>query len=281
MLLSIIIVNWNTTRLLEACLDSIYRHAPGFDFESIVIDNASNDFDTHALSLQFPRATIIANDRNRGYAEGNNQGIERASGRYVLLLNPDTEVKNDTLAKLVEFMEAHPCAASAGCRLIRPDGSIDRSVRGFPEPAAVASELFGLSRLFPKSKKLGAYRMTWFDYETEAEVDQPMGSCLILSRKAVDEIGLLDPDFPIFFNEVDWCYRAKQAGWEIYFTPVAEVIHHGGSSTKQVRRVMRRESHRSLARFYKKHYEKKLFPSVYRLIIAAIKLSEILQSFRR
>ncbi|MEN6371443.1 MAG: glycosyltransferase family 2 protein [Armatimonadota bacterium] len=276
MFLSIIIVNWNTTRLLEACLDSIYRHAPGFGFEVIVIDNASNDFASDALSLRFPKARVIANDRNLGYAEGNNQGIERASGRYILLLNPDTEVKNDTLAKLVEFLEAHPGAAAAGCRLVRPDGSIDRSVRGFPEPAAVAAEFFGLSRLFPKSKKFGAYRMTWFDYKTEAQVDQPMGSCLILNRKAIDEIGLFDLDFPIYFNEVDWCYRAKQAGWEIYFTPKAEVIHHGGSSTKQIRCEMRRESHRSLARFYKKHYEKKLSPPIYRLIIAAIKLSEIL-----
>lgn len=275
-LLSIIIVNWNTTRLLEACIESTYRHAPDFDLEVIAIDNASDSFDADAIRARFPLAAIIANDHNRGYADGNNQGIELATGRYLLLLNPDTEVQNNTLAKLVEFMEAHPKAAAAGCRLVRPDGSIDKSVRGFPEPAAVTSEFLGLSRLFPKSRKLGAYRMTWFDYKTEARVDQPMGSCLILSRRALDEIGLLDPDFPIFFNEVDWCYRAKQAGWEIYFTPEAEVIHHGGSSTKQVRREMRRESHRSLARFYKKHYKKKIFPPVYWFIIAAIKLSEIL-----
>lgn len=275
-LLSIVIVNWNTSRLLEACLESIYRHAPGFDFEVIAVDNASDDFDASAIRARFPDAQIIANGKNLGYAEGNNQGIEIATGRYILLLNPDTEIKNKSLEKLVELMEARPKAAAAGCRLVRPDGSVDRSVRGFPEPASVAAEFFGLSRLFSKSRGFGAYRMTWFGYDEEIQVDQPMGSCLILSRKAIDEIGVFDKDFPIFFNEVDWCYRAKQAGWEIYFTPETEVVHHGGSSTKQIRREMRRESHRSLARFYKKHYRKKIFAPVYWSILAAIKLSEVL-----
>jgi len=275
-LLSIIIVNWNTSRLLEVCLDSVYRHAPEFDFEAIVIDNASDDFDVSAMQAKFPEARIIANNKNLGYAEGNSQGIEIAAGRYILLLNPDTEIKNKSLEKLVELMETHPKAAAAGCRLIRPDGSIERSVRGFPEPVSVAAEFFGLSKLFPKSRMFGAYRMTWFGYDEEIQVDQPMGSCLILSRKAIEEIGVFDKDFPIFFNDVDWCYRAKQAGWKIYFTPKAEVIHHGGSSTKQIRKEMRRESHRSLAKFYEKHYKKKIFTPFYWAILAAIKTSEVL-----
>jgi hypothetical protein len=214
------------------------------------------------------------NEQNLGYARGNNQAVERATGRYILLLNPDTEITNDALTRLVDFMEAHPDAAAAGCRLVRPDGTVDRSCRGFPEPGAVAAEFFGLSQLFPRSRKLGAYRMTWFRYDDEALVDQPMGSCLILSRRAIEDVGKFDEDFPIFFNEVDWCYRARQAGWNIYFTPTAEVIHHGAASTKQVRRQMRRESHRSLARFYRKHYRRKLFPPVYWFILAAIRISE-------
>lgn len=272
--LSIVIVNWNTNRLLEACLESIYRHAPEFGFEVIVVDNASDDFDAFALQTQFPNTTFIANDSNLGYAKGNNQGINRSEGDFILLLNPDTEVKDDSLATLVEFMEDHHRAAAAGCRLVRPDGTVERSCRSFPSPGPVAFEFLRLSRLFPRSRVFGAYRMTWFDYNEEIQVDQPMGSCLILSRKAVKEIGLIDEDFPIFFNEVDWCYRAKQSGWKIYFTPATEIIHHGGSSTKQIRREMRRESHRSLARFYRKHYRKKLFPPIYWFIMAAIRINE-------
>lgn len=274
MQLSVVIVNWNTSSLLKACLESIYRSTPDFDFEVFVVDNASADFNEAEFHSMFPHANFIVNKDNLGYAEGNNQALKLAKGDYLLLLNPDTELRNDTLSSLVDFMDAHKEAAAAGCRLVRPDGSVDRSCRSFPGPWPVATELFRLSRLFPKSRLFGEYRMTWFTYDYETEVDQPMGSCLILSGKSLREIGLFDQDFPIFFNEVDWCYRAKQAGWKIYFTPATEVIHHGGASTKQVKKPMRRESHRSLARFYRKHYKKKLFAPIYWIILAAIRASE-------
>ncbi len=276
MLLSIVIVNWNTTLLLEALVDSIYHHVGVQGFEVIVVDNASSDFDEAGFRRRFPQVKLTVSPTNLGYAEGNNAAIAQSSGEYVLLLNPDTELKDDAASTLVAFMQSHPEAAAVGCRLVRPNGSVDRSVRGFPHPAAIGSELLGLSKIFPKSQTLGAYRMTWFNYDTEAEVDQPMGSCLMLTRKAIDQIGLFDKEFPIFFNEVDWCYRVKLAGWKIFFTPSAEVIHHGGSSTKQVRKMMRRESHRSLARYYKKHYKGTMFPPAYCLIIAAIRASEMM-----
>jgi hypothetical protein len=272
--LSTVIVNWNTSRLLDACLEAIYRHAPELDFEVIVVDNASADFDEAAFRSRSPQARLIVNETNVGYARANNQAIADSSGEYVLLLNADTEVTEGALSRLVGFMDAHPEAAAAGCRLVRPDGTLERSCRSFPEPASVAAEFFRLSRLFPRSRRFGAYRMTWFGYDEEALVDQPMGSCLILSRKAIGDVGVFDEDFPIFFNDVDWCYRARQAGWKVYFTPAAEVIHHGAASTSQVRAEMRRESHRSLARFYRKHYRGKLFPPIYWLIVAAIRLSQ-------
>ncbi len=275
MRLSIAIVNWNTTELLGACVASIFRYAPQFDFEVIVVDNASSDFDEPHMRSRFPKARFMANSENLGYAKGNNQAIATSSGEYVLLLNPDTEFRDDSLTKLCEFMESHPDAAAAGCRLVRPTGSVDRSVRSFPDPGPVAWELLRLSKIFPKSKVFGAYRMTWFSYTEEAQVDQPMGSCLILSRVAINDVGVIDEDFPIFFNEVDWCYRAKQNGWKIYFTPSAEVVHHGGASTSQIRRAMRLESHRSLIRFYEKHYKKKLSPIVYWPIIGSIRLSQL------
>lgn len=250
MRLSIAIVNWNTTALLEKCVESI--RANDFECQVIVVDNASDDFDFDAFTLRFPEVEVIRNTENVGYAGGNNQAIEASSGEYILLLNPDVELRQGALKALVEFMDTHQDAAAAGCRLVRPDGSIDRSCRGFPTPGAVAAEYLGLSKLFPR--RFGGYRMLDFGYDQEAEVDQPMGSCLILSRRAIEQIGVFDPQFPIFFNEVDWCFRAKKNGWKIYFTPSAEAVHVGAASTSQVAAKMRAESHHSLLRFYRKHY---------------------------
>ena len=273
MRLSISIVNWNTTELLRMCLWSIFGDAPDAELEAIVIDNASSDFDEAAMRREFPRARFIVNSTNTGYAHGNNQAIESATGDYVLLLNPDTEVRPGALQALIDFMESHPDAAAAGARLVRPDGSVDQCCRGFPAPIPLASEYLGLSRLFPGCRLLGAYRMTFFKFDRIAEVDQVMGSCMIISRKALESIGRFDEEFPIFFNEVDWCFRAKEAGWKIYFTPDAEITHIGGQSTKQVRSKMRLESQRSLLRFYEKHYRGRIFAPLYRLALLGMWLN--------
>lgn len=273
MRLSAVIVNWNTTGLLQDCVRSIERHPPACDCEVIVVDNASSDFDEAAFRASFPDVTVIANPDNAGYAGGNNQGITASSGDYVLLLNPDTAVTEGAVDALVRFMGEHPHAAAAGARLVRPDGTVERSVRGFPYPWAIACECLGLFRLAPGSLACARYRMHDFSYTEEAEVDQPMGSCLILSRRAIDEIGLLDEDFPIFFNEVDWLYRARQKGYKVYFTPSATIIHHGGAGTSQAgRRKMLRESHESLIRFYAKHFRRSIPAPVYWAVVLAIRL---------
>lgn len=278
MRLSVVIVNWNTTRLLQTLLRSIKQFPPSIDYEVIVVDNASSDFDADKFRSEFNDVTLIANTENTGYAKGNNQALKIASGDYVLLLNPDTEVTEGAINTLIQFIETHADTAAVAAKLVKPDGSVDRSLRSFPYPGPIAWEFIGLSRLFPKNRAFGAYRMTYFNYDTVAEVDQPMGSCLMLSRKAINDIGLLDEDFPIFFNEVDWLYRAKQQGYKIYFTPDAMIIHHGASSTKQVRkRKMVRESHDSLLKFYKKHFKSKVFAPVYYFTIACILISRRLR----
>jgi len=273
MRLAISIVNWNTTDLLRLCLRSIFANPPGAELEAIVVDNASSDFDEAAIREEFPQVRVVANKSNTGYAHGNNQAIELSTGDYVLLLNPDTEVRPGALQGLIDFMESHPNAAAAGGRLVRPDGGVDQCCRGFPTPIALASEYLGLSRLFPRSRVFGAYRMTFFGFDRAAEVDQVMGSLMIISRKALETIGGFDEEFPIFFNEVDWCFRAKQAGWKIYFTPDAEITHIGGQSTKQVKTQMRVESQRSLRRFYEKHYKGRICPLTYRLVMLGIWLN--------
>jgi len=254
---------------------------PDCEHETIVVDNASDDLDETAFRERFPKIVLIANNENAGYARGNNQGIERASGDYILLLNPDTEVTEGALGHLIEFMDTHPDAAAAGPKLVRPDGTIDRSVRGLPYPGPIAWEFLGLAKLFPKSRRFGAYRMTYFAYDEIAEVDQPMGSCLILRKTAIEDIGLMDEQFPIFFNEVDWLYRAKQKGWKVYFTPGATVVHHGAAATRQAgRRKMKRESHDSLLRFYDKHFRNEIAWPVYWFAVACIALSRQLSAVR-
>lgn len=279
MRLSIAVVNWNTSNQLAGLIRSIIHYAPPFEYEIIVVDNASDDFDELLFNEEFPEVKLIPNRENLGYAKGNNQALMAAIGDYLLLMNPDTQVTDNAIEALTGFMESHPEAGAAGAKLVRPDGSLDRSVRSFPYPRAIACEFLGLSKLFPRSRFFGLYRMTYFAYDQVAEVDQPMGSCLIISRKALDEIGMLDEQFPIFFNEVDWLYRAKQAGYKVFFVPDAVVIHEGGAGTKQAgRRPMIRESHDSLVKFYQKHFKKLLPRPVYICIIACIKLGEFFRS---
>ena len=194
MRLSVCIVNWNTRDYLRECLTSLYEFPPqGADLEVLVVDNASRDGSVAMVTEEFPQALLVANADNKGYAEGNNQALEQATGDLLLLLNPDVVVYDGSLTRAVEFMAAHPDAGAMGCRLIGGDGETQRSVRGFPDPSPVLWESAGLSRLFPRSKTFGAYRMTYFGYDQEAEVDQPMGSFLLITRAALDKVGLMDP----------------------------------------------------------------------------------------
>jgi GT2 family glycosyltransferase len=280
-LLSVCIVNWNTRDLLLDALASIYDAPPPLAFEVIVVDNASADGSAQGVAQRFPDVVLIANSDNKGYAEGNNQAIQQAQGAYILLLNPDVILPPQGLEKAVAFMEEHKDAGALGVRQVYPDGRVQRSVRGFPSPLSVLSELVGLSRALPNSPFFGAYRMTYFDYAHVTLVDQPMGTFLLMRRQTVEQIGPLDLAFPIFFNEVDWCFRCKRAGWNIYFTPDVEIIHYGGASTSQIGAAMAWESRRGLLRFYAKHYRAFWFWP-FRALIALISWPHAwLQSRRR
>ena len=252
--LSICLVNWNTRDYLRACLQSIRDTAGGLDPQIIVVDNASSDGSAGMVRAEFPAVTLIANDGNLKYARGSNQALEAASGEFRLLLNPDTVLLPGALTELLAAAERHPRAGAAAPKLVHPDGSPQRSCRSFPDPAAIAYEALGLARLFPRSRRFGAYRMSWWDHDDERAVDQPMASALLLRAAALEEIGLFDEAFPMFFNDVDLCRRLWDAGWEVWFTPKARLIHHFGASTRQARRAMIAESHRSLLRYYEKHY---------------------------
>jgi hypothetical protein len=219
-----------------------------------------------------PDVLLIANEENLGYAAANNEGIEAAAGRHVLLLNPDIVVHEGALDALAAFLQEHRQAGAVAPRLILPDGSVQASCRSFPTPDVVLYEALGLSRMFPNSRIFGKYRMTWWGYDAERAVDQPMASAFTIRGEALEDVGGMDEQFPIFFNDVDLCKRLWDGGWEIWFTPEAGMDHVGGASTGQVRRRMLTESHRSFIRFYRKHYRGEVSWAAYHGALALLKL---------
>ena len=271
--LSICIVNWNTRDYLRECLRSIDDTARDLAPEVIVVDNASIDGSAETVGQEFPAVTLVANDENLRYAHGNNQALELARGELKLLLNPDIVVLEGALAELVAAADRHPRGGAIAPRLVNPDGSLQLSCRSFPDPDVVLYETLGLSRLFPRSRRFGKYRMGWWSYDTERTVDQPMASALLLRASALGEIGLFDEGFPIFFNDVDLCRRLWDEGWEVWFTPAASMIHHVGAGTSQVRPQMIAESHRSLLRYYQKHYRGRVNPMAYHGARALVRVS--------
>ena len=252
-MLSILIVNWNTRELLRACLGSIFAFPPQDEFEVIVVDNASKDDGAAMVEAEFPAVRLVRSDRNEGYAKGNNMAFELARGDWLLTLNPDTEVFEGTLDRAIEALSANPDSGALGARLVLPDGSTQRSVRGFPSVLGVVGEALGLTRF----GAFGNYALPDFDYESEGPAPQPMGTFLLFRRSALEAIGdpkrPFDEAFPIFFNEVDLLERMAQAGWPCLYSPDVRVLHHHGQSTRQVRKAMIWESHRSLVRYLRKH----------------------------
>lgn len=264
--LDVCIVSWRTRDLLRACLQSLVGRSEVAQI--VVVDNASADGTVEMVRGEFPSVNLIANSANRGFAAGSNQALRAGEAPFALLLNPDTEVRANALRALLDVFEQETSAGAAAPQLLLPDGSIQRSCRSFPDPGAVLSDALGLARLFRRSRTFGRYRLTYWDHDSRREVDQPMASALALRRAALEEVGLFDESFPLYFNDVDLCYRLRQAGWRIIFEPAAKVTHHHGSSTRQVRRAAVRESHRALIRFYRKHYRGEVSRLAYAAVIA-------------
>ncbi len=252
--ISVCIVNWNTREYLDECLRSLQEIPDEATREVIVVDNYSDDASAEMVRERHPGVLLIANHHNAGFAAANNQALEIARGEFKLLLNPDIIVHPWALDRMLELLARRPEAGAVAPRLILPDGRIQASCRCFPTPGVVAGEVLGLGRLWPRSRRFGSYRMTWWGYDDERRVDQPQASALLLRSEALEEVGLFDEDFPIFFNDVDLSKRMADAGWQTWFAPRASMTHFGGASTSQRPRRMIIESHRSFLRFYEKHY---------------------------
>jgi len=185
------------------------------------------------VKTKFPQVKLIQNKDNIGYAAANNQAIKQSLGKYILLLNPDTEIKPNAFQNMINFMEQHKVAKALGPKLLNSDGSTQASCMSFPTLETALYNALLLDALFPKSKLFGKYQMSYWDHNDTREVDQPMGAALLIKKEAIDKIGLIDEHNIFWFDEVDWCFEIKKAGYKIYFTPDAEVIHHKGESFKQ------------------------------------------------
>lgn len=251
---SIIIVNWNTSKLLEDSLRSIYAETKSRFKEVIVVDNASTDDSCEMVRDKFPDVKLIENTTNFGFAHANNQGISIAQGGYVLLLNSDTVVLNNAISKTVSFADKHPQAAVVGCRVLKPDMSVQASCFKFPSVFNMLLSCTYLNKLFPHSHFFGREAMTWWDKNDSREIDVVCGCFMLVRQKAIEAVGMLDEQFFIYGEETDWCYRFKQAGWKVMFTPMAEIIHFGGQSSRKVKGEMLIQLRLSILKFIRKHH---------------------------
>lgn len=253
-MLSVIIVNYNVKFYLEQCLESVRRASKGLQVETFVVDNLSTDGSVAYLRERFPEVTFIENRENVGFARANNQAIRQSKGRYVLLLNPDTFVGEDTLVRMVEFMEAHPEAGGAGAYMLNADGTFaPESRRGLPTPFVAFCKMSGLTKLFPKSRLLGRYYMGYLDASEVNEIEAISGACMMLRREALDKVGLLDEDFFMYGEDIDLSYRVLKGGYKNYFIPT-RMLHYKGESTAKNSYRYAYTFYQAMRLFFRKHY---------------------------
>jgi hypothetical protein len=256
MRLSIIIVNYNVKDLLKKCLQSIEQTVKPIEYEVIVIDNCSVDGSVALIKADFPQVKIIENHENRGFAAANNQGINCSHGDYILLLNPDTIVLSNSVERMLEFIENHQQAGIVGCKILNPDGSLQSSCRNFPSLALIFFESMGLHRFFSLSKYfVKSYLRNWAHNEIRM-VDSVKGACMMVRRTAIEEVGLLDENYFLYDEEVDWCKRMQEKAWDTFFIPDAQIIHYGEQSTKQEALKNMIQSYRARQQYFQKFYGK-------------------------
>lgn len=270
--LAVVIVSWNVKELLANCLASVFESLSGseLDAEVWVVDNASHDGSAEMVRQQFPQVRLIASQENLGFAGGNNRAL-RAIGfpssptltlphsplpRYVLLLNPDTEVRRDALPTMMRFMDETPAAGVCGARLVYGDGSFQHSAFGFPGLAQIFLDFFPLHWRLTESRLNGRYPRRLYEGDAPFEIDHPLGAAMMLRREVILQTGLFDEGYRMYVEEIDWCKRIRRAGWAIYCMPSAVVVHHAGQSTRQVRNEMFVALWRSRFRLYGKHYSR-------------------------
>jgi len=255
--LSVCIVNWNTRPDLEQAIASILADASGVQVEVVVVDNASSDGSGELVRARFPAVTLVESGSNLGFARGYNLAAGRTVGRHILMLNPDTEVRPGALRELVGFLDSNAEAGAAGPRLLNRDGSLQFSCRRFPRPLAALFRNTPLGKLVPGNRFTRDYLMEDWDHHAAREVDWLSGAAICIRRQAWEQVGGFDEGFFMYAEDIDWCWRARQAGWRVCYVPQAVVVHRIGGSSDQRPVVSVVEFHRSMIRFYRKHYARR------------------------
>jgi GT2 family glycosyltransferase len=258
--LSIVIIAWNSEEFIDECLSSIGN----LEYEIIVVDNDSKDNTVKIIEEQFPHVKLIKNSYNSGYTHATNQGIRVASAPFILLLNPDTIVLDNALDKMLQFMQSKLDIGALGPQLLNPDRSIQPSCREFPTFRNLFPEIIGIARIRKRSSR---WKMGYFDHNSLLEVDQPMGSALLIRKEVFEKIGLLDERYFNFMSDVDICHRIKQAGYKIYFLPDAQVMHSLGGATRKVKKKMILEEHWALYRYLKYNFTNRWLISLYACLL--------------
>jgi GT2 family glycosyltransferase len=280
--ISVIIVNYNVEFFLEQCLNSVKKALNGINGQVFVVDNNSIDGSVDMVRRKFPEFDLIANKDNKGFSKANNQAILLSDAEYILLLNPDTVVEEDTFSKVINFMDAHPQAGGLGVRMLDGKGKfLPESKRGLPTPAVAFYKIFGLSKLFPRSKKFGQYHLGHLsEFETN-EADILSGAFMLMRREALDKVGLLDEAFFMYGEDIDLSYRIVKGGYKNYYFPETRIIHYKGESTKKSSVNYVFVFYRAMVIFAEKHFSQKNARLFSFLINAAIYFRASLAIFAR
>ncbi len=282
MKLSIIIVNYNVSSFLEQALNSVYKALKNVEAEVFVVDNNSSDNSLAMIAEKFPQVIVIANKENVGFAKANNQAIRKSTGEYVLLLNPDTVVEEDTLEKCVRFMDATPDAGGLGVKMVNGKGEfLPESKRGIPVPSVAFYKLFGLSKLFPHSKKFGTYHLSYLSEDEIHSVEVLAGAFMMMRRSVLDQVGLLDEDYFMYGEDIDLSYRILKGGYKNYYFPETRIIHYKGESTKKGSLNYVRVFYKAMQIFARKHFSQKNAKLYNMLIDCAIWLRAFLAVIKR
>jgi GT2 family glycosyltransferase len=259
--LSICIVSYNVRDDLRTCLQSIYTHTKNFSFEILVVDNASSDQTKEMMPHEFPQVHFFPLQKNIGFAAGCNIALKASNGKYLLLLNPDTELCDQSLEKMMSFLESHAQAGIVGPQLLNPDRTLQNGLRKFPTPSVLLARYTLLKKIPFFKNQINLYRMRNKDLTVSSEVDQVSGAAMMFSRKTFNELGTLDERFFVFCEEVDYCRRAKEKKLSVCYFPEAQIIHSGGKSRKQVNNLVQIYRLESYLRYLKKYMSPPLYLS--------------------
>lgn len=288
---SIVIVSYNTSELLSKCLKSLKGALEGIKSEVFVVDNNSTDDSVKMVKSDFSWIHLIANTENLGFSKANNQAIKKASGEYILVLNPDTQVQKDTVKKMIGFMEKHLEVGIATCRIELPNGNLDLDCRRhFPTPFRSFTHFSGLSKIIKGTKLFDAYYMGYISDKKEHEIDSCVGAFMMIRKKDLDRVGLFDEDFFFYGEDLDLCWRFGEKGYKIMYTPITKILHHKGAAsgmkptskhltkaTRESKKKALAQSVRAMELFYQKHYQDKYPFFVSWLVVISLKILKVIR----